>query len=200
MTDGYGGLSDVDGVPAVLLAGPPASGKTTAGRGLARHLGAALLDLDTATAALVQVVADLLGTPDLDDPRLAQRTRGPRYDTLLALAEDNLRAGTPVVLVAPFTAERRDAGTWAASAARLQSAGGQPLLLWLRLDAGQVSDRLRARAAARDLAKRADPERVAAGLDLDPPGVPHVAVDAGQTPEAVLADLLAAVDRHRGRT
>jgi predicted kinase len=96
--------------PAVLLTGSPAAGKSTVGRALARRLRAALVDQDTATAPLVAVVADLVGVDDLDDRRLAGPTRGARYEAVTALAEDNLRIGTPVVLVAPFTSERRDLG------------------------------------------------------------------------------------------
>ena len=181
-------------MPAVLVAGPPGAGKSTVGRDLAGHLHAALLDLDPATAALVAVVADLLGTVDLDDARLATATRGPRYETLLALAEDNLRAGMPVVLVAPFTVERRDEAAWAGVAARLRSAGGAPLLLWLRLDAAGVAARLRSRSADRDRAKMAGLDGVAAGLDLEAPAVPHVVVDASLAPEALRAAARAAVD------
>ena len=115
-------------LPAVLLTGWPAAGKSTVGRALARRLGAALVDQDTATAPLVAVVAGLVGTDDLDDQRLAGPTRTARYETVTALAEDNLRIGTPVVLVAPFTRERRDPGARAALNRRLRAAGGTPLL------------------------------------------------------------------------
>ncbi|MBA2770074.1 MAG: AAA family ATPase [Sporichthyaceae bacterium] len=182
---------------AVLVSGPPAAGKTTVGRALAGHLGAALLDLDTATAPLVAVLADLLGTADLDDRRLVAATRHARYETLVALAEDNLRAGMSVVLVAPFTAERRDAATWGEMTGRLRDAGGEPLLVWLRLDTASVAARLRARRADRDRAKSADPETVAASLDLGAPDVPHVVVEAVAPLDAVLAAARAAVDSSR---
>lgn len=179
---------------AVLLSGPPAAGKTTVGRDLARHLGAALLDLDTATAPLVAVVAHLVGTTDLDDRGLATQTREARYETLVALAEDNLRMGTSVVLVAPFTAERRDLAAWERLAARLRKAGGEPLLVWLRLDSAGVAARLQARGADRDRAKSAGPDSIAATLDLDAPDVPHVVVDASGPTAAVLTAARTAVD------
>lgn len=182
-------------VRAVLLSGPPAAGKTTVGRDLAHHLGAALLDLDTATAALVAVVARLVGTVDLDDPALASVTRDARYETLVALAEENIRIGTSVVLVAPFTVERRDPAVWDRLTARLRDAGAEPLLVWLRLDEAEVAARLRSRAAERDLAKSGAPEDVAAGLDLGAPVVAHQAVDASRPPAEVLAAARAAVDR-----
>ena len=94
-------------LPAVLLSGPPASGKNTLSHLVARELRAAVIDQDVATGPLVSVVQRLVGVDDLDDPRLAGLTREPRYRVVLDLAVDNLAAGMPVVLVAPFTAERR---------------------------------------------------------------------------------------------
>ena len=145
-------------LPVVLLTGPPASGKSTVGRALARHLRAALVDQDTATAPLTAVVAELVGVDDLDDHRLAGPTRAARYETVAALAEDNLRVGTPVVLVAPFTAERRDVLAWDALGGRLRAAGGSPLLVWLRVrpsGGGPATARPR-RASRRGQAGRRD--------------------------------------------
>jgi AAA domain len=123
----------------------------------------------------------LVGVDDLDDQRLAGPTRGARYETITALAEDNLRVGTPVVLVAPFTAERRDPDAWAALDLRLRAAGGTPLLVWLQLRPATAVRRLRARGATRDLAKTADPAAFLAGLDLAEPVGAHVTVD-GESP------------------
>jgi len=181
--------------PAVLLTGWPASGKSTVGRELARRLGAALVDQDTATAPLVAVVADLVGVQDLDDDRLAGPTRGARYETVTAIAEDNLRIGTSVVLVAPFTAERRDLAAWQALERRLRAAGGSPLMVWLRLRPATVVQRLRARGAARDLAKLVDTEAFAAALDTTPPAGPHLSVDGERPTDQVVGTVLAALAR-----
>ena len=62
---------------------------------MAPRLGTALLDLDVATGPLTRMVSDLIGVRDLDVPVLAGLTRAARYDTLLGLAEANLRAGRP---------------------------------------------------------------------------------------------------------
>ncbi|GAB3689435.1 AAA family ATPase [Angustibacter aerolatus] len=179
-------------LPAVLLAGAPASGKSTVGRLLAGRLGAALLDQDVATGPLVDVVQRLVGVDDLDDPRLAGLTRAARYEVLWALAESNLRAGVPVVLVAPFTAERSGDPHWAAARGRLAAAGGAPLLVWLRLDRAEVLRRLRARGAARDAAKLLDEGaylEALAAREAGPPAVPHLELDATRR----AADLAAAV-------
>ena len=185
--------SDTGPLPAVLLTGWPAAGKSTVGRALARRLGAALVDQDTATAPLVAVVADLVGVHDLDDARLAGATRRARYETVTALAEDNLRVGTPVVLVAPFSDERRDLDAWAALDRRLRAAGGSPLLVWLQLQPATAVRRLRARGAARDLAKVTDLAAFTAALDVAEPAGPHLTVDGESPTDDVVRSVLAAL-------
>ncbi len=190
---------DTAGLPAVLLAGGPGAGKSTVGRALAGRIGAALIDQDTVTGALVAVVAELVGVHDLDDIRLAGPTRQARYEAVLAVAEDNLRAGVPVVMVAPFTRERRDVDAWSALHRRLRAAGGSPLLVWLRLEPETAARRLKARGTARDLAKArdlaraGDPASLAATLDLVEPVGPHLTVDGERRTEDVLRSVLAAL-------
>lgn len=180
-------------LPAVLLAGWPGSGKSTVGRALARRLRATLVDQDTVTGPLVAVVGDLVGVHDLDDERLAGPTRQARYDTVVHVAEENLRIGTPVVLVAPFSLERRDLHAWESLERRLRAAGGAPLLVWLQLEPAAVVRRLHARGAARDLVKLADPAAFVAGLlDAEPVG-PHLVVDAERPPGDIVLDVLSAL-------
>ncbi|GAA1779429.1 AAA family ATPase [Nostocoides veronense] len=176
---------------ALFVTGAPGSGKSTVGAELARRLRGALIDLDTATETMTAVVGDLLGVHDLDDPRLARATRDARYAAIEALALDSLRVGTDVVLVAPFTRERRDPAAWETARLRMAEAGGRAILIWLRIDAEEVARRIRGRGAGRDLAK-VDPEWVAA-LDLEPPAVAHVAVDARRTPAKIAQDVLGEV-------
>jgi predicted kinase len=162
---------------AVLISGAPATGKSTLAAALAPRLGAAVLDLDVATGPLTAVVSALIGVADLGDPRLASLTRAPRYDTLYALAEDNLRAGVPVVLVAPFTAERAADG-WTAVAGRLAAHAAGVTLVWLDLPPAELVRRLTRRAADRDTDKVRDPDAFLATADREPPAAPHLRVDA----------------------
>jgi predicted kinase len=177
----------VTGPAAVLIGGPPATGKSTLAAALAPRLGAALLDLDVATGPLTRVVSGLAGVPDLDDPALAGLTRAARYDTLLDLADANLRAGRPVVLVAPFTAERAQPSAWAAVGDRLAAV---PALVWLYLEPRELVRRLTVRSLARDESKLADPAAFLAGLDLGPPAVPHLALDAARPIGLLVAAVL----------
>jgi predicted kinase len=182
-------------LPAVLLSGPPASGKSTLSHRVARELRAAVIDQDVATGPLVSVVQRLVGLDDLDDPRLTGLTREPRYRVVLDLAVDNLEAGMPVVLVAPFTAERTDPDAWAAARDRLMAASGTPVLVWLRLEPAEVLRRLRERAAPRDAPKLTDEAAYLARLATacTPPVVPHHALDATRPPDVLARAVLDAL-------
>jgi predicted kinase len=176
---------------ALVISGPPASGKSTLGALLARRVGAVLLDQDVVTGPLTRVVAGLLANDDLDSPALAAATRNARYESLIAVAEDNLRIHNPVVLVAPFTEERRAETAWQRLASRLQASGGEPLLIWLRLSPEELIARMRTRGAARDRAKLAAQEAYLAQVDLRAPVVGHVAIDAEQEFEHQIDGLVA---------
>jgi predicted kinase len=174
-------------LPAVLIGGPPATGKSTLAAALAPHLGAALLDLDVATGPLTRVVSELVGVRDLDDAVLAGLTRAARYDTLLGLAEANLQAGRPVVLVAPFSAERARSSVWAAATRRIP---GDATMVWLHLPPEELIRRLNGRALTRDENKIRDPASFLAGLDLEPPVIPHLALDASQPTSTLVRSVL----------
>ena len=152
---------------AVLIGGPPATGKSTLAAALAPEMGAALLDLDVATGPLTRVVSGLLGVRDLEDA--------------------NLRAGLPVVLVAPFSRERAEPATWAATARRLAT---DPTMVWLYLPPQELIQRLARRALSRDEDKIRDPATFLTGLDLEPPVVPHLALDASQPTDALVRSVL----------
>jgi predicted kinase len=177
----------VNRLAAVLIGGPPATGKSTLALALAPRLEAALLDLDTAAGPLTRVVSELAGLRDLDDPVLAGLTRDARYDTLLALAEDNLTAGRPVVLVAPFSAERARPDAWAAATRRIPAPA---TMVWLHLPPDELIRRLTQRGLARDENKIRDPASYLTGLDLEPPAIPHLALDACQPIGTLVSSVL----------
>ncbi|MGA2009660.1 MAG: ATP-binding protein [Solirubrobacteraceae bacterium] len=158
-----------DGV-AVVVTGPPASGKTTLATALASALGYAIVDLDTVTGPLTRLALALLGaTEDAIDGPAGGRLRAPRYDALIDVAAANLRAGIGVVLAAPFSEERADPGRWDALARRLAPA--QPdrvALLYLDVPPSVLRSRLQARDAARDAGKLSSPAGTAGAPRLVP--------------------------------
>jgi predicted kinase len=178
-------------IAAVVITGAPAAGKTVLGAAVARRMRAALLDMDTLTAPLTAVVAELSGTDDLDSPRLAELTRSARYRSLFRTAVDVLSVGTPVVLVAPFTAERESVSAWDGARSWL---GRGAVLVWVHVPGEELLRRLRGRDAARDRAKIADPAKFLREVALSAPVVDHIAVDGAlpveQQVEAVLTGRL----------
>ena len=173
-------MSKGDARPAALLvAGAPASGKSTVGASLARMLGATLIDQDVATGSLLSVIESLVNVDDIDDPRLATLTRAGRYQTITHLAEDNLRVGNTVLLVAPFTEERKNLHAWEELVDRLhRAAGGAVIMIWLYLSREELLQRMRARGADRDAAKLRREQRFIDQLDLGPPVGPHIPIHA----------------------
>ena len=184
-----GGPVRATGPCAILIGGAPGTGKSTLAAALAPRLGAAVLDLDVATGPLTAVVCDLVGAVDLSDPRIARLTRTPRYETLYALAEDNLRAGISVILVAPFTTERSAEGR-AGVTERLAGYVSPPVFVWLHLSDDEMVGRLARRNAVRDRAKTADPSEYLASIGRDPPTGPHVALDGSQPVPALVERVL----------
>ncbi len=163
---------------ALFVSGAPASGKTTVGRAAAERMRAALLDLDVVTGPLTVLLGEVSGAgAALDHPWMREHAREARYESLLGTALDTLRAGTPTVLVAPFTTERADPRAWAATADRVRSAAAEPVLAWVDCPPGLLLSRMRERAAERDAGTLADPAKL---LDTQstPPATPHVRVDA----------------------
>jgi predicted kinase len=176
---------------AVLITGPPASGKSTVGTSLARTLGATLIDQDVATGPLVRVIGSLVKVDDIDDPRLATLTRADRYETITHLAEDNLRVGNTVLLVAPFTEERENLHAWEELIHRLErAAGGAVTMIWLYLSREELLQRMRARGAQRDEAKLNKEQQFIDQLNLKPPIGPHIPIHAVGSVEEIVRSIV----------
>ena len=108
------------------------------------------------------------------------------------MAEDNLTARISAVMVAPFTLER-DPQAWSVLQCRMEQVGASTTMVWLRISADEVLRRVDQRRAGRDLAKlRGD---WSAGLDLEPPAVPHLEVDALRSPASMAEAVLASLSR-----
>lgn len=96
-----------------IICGLPASGKTTYALNLATKLRAAFFDSDTISDLLIQAAHKAAGYDphDRDSPIYKQTYREPVYETLFALAHDNL-PHTNVILAGPFTSEVKNKAKW----------------------------------------------------------------------------------------
>lgn len=177
------------------MTGAPASGKSTTAAEVARRLGAAVLDLDSMTNPLVDIVASATGASDYGDPTVADLTRDARYECLTRVARDCLEAGVSVVLIAPFTAERKDSAAWERLAARLETGGGLVRLAWIRVTEELLVERIVARGAARDADKIAGLRDYVASVDLTPPRTSHIELDGAASPESQAATVVTALAR-----
>ncbi len=179
-------MSDVTGTPVLCCAGPPGSGKSSVGAALACRLRCAVIDQDSATNPLMEQIALAAGIPfDLDAPRLRGPVRDARYACVTAVARDNARVGVPTILVAPFTAELRDADAHR----RLAEAVAPGVLQLVLVDTPAVirAARTAARGAARDRSvspPAPDDTKEASPLE----GV--LVVPGAETPEAIAATII----------
>ena len=94
---------------SIIVCGSPGSGKSTYAGRLAATRSAALLDIDTVTERLVRIALARSGhnPDDRDSEYFKQTFREPIYETLFAVARDNLPF-QDAVIVGPFTREIRD--------------------------------------------------------------------------------------------
>jgi len=175
------------------MTGAPASGKSTTAYELAAKMGAAVLDLDSITNPMLDVVCELIGAADYSDARVAELTRDARYECLVNVARDCLSAGVPVVMIAPFTSERESPAAWAALESRLTDAGGRASLVWIRVGPELLAQRMTARGAPRDSQKLADIAGYISRLNLDPPHAPHLEVNGAHGPAAQVSFLMQAL-------
>ena len=83
--------------------------------------------------------------------------------------------------------EIHDNAAWATATRRIP---GDATMVWLYLPPGELIRRLTRRALARDENKIRDPASFLATLDLEPPVVPHLALDASRPTAALVSSVL----------
>lgn len=178
---------------AVIVSGPPASGKTTLATALARSLNYAIVDLDTVTGPLTRAALGLAtGDETAIDSPAGSELRAARYETLLDVAAANLDVGVGVVIAAPFTAERTSAELFGEVVRRL---GADVMLLYIDARDEVVQQRLQSRNAPRDWSKLKGARAVASPSAVVPDAIvlDGTRSAADQLREAL--DALARLDR-----
>lgn len=162
-----------------IICGSPGSGKSTYARQLAATRHATLLDIDTVTERLVRVALVQSGhsQDDRDSEYFKQTFRAPIYETLFAIARENLDF-QDVVIAGPFTREIKDP-RWPE---KLEQVLGSLVEVHYAQCAPEIRRRrLAHRGEARDLAKLEDWESYIQYYgDERPPVFGHVLVDGSE--------------------
>ncbi len=154
----------------ILVAAPPASGKSYVARQLARALNPVVyLDKDTLTILSKQIFA-VAGEPyNRSSAFFEQQVRNYEYDAILALAQDALRYNNTVLVNAPFTREVRNTQYVSALRKKLFDRHIALTIIWVIADPEICHKRMLKRNSERDAWKLAHWDEYIARCDFSIP-------------------------------
>ena len=178
--------ASMDNNRLILVAGEPASGKSTLGRSLARRLGAAYLDMDTISFPFLErCIREDHGFKD--SARYRDHYRDAEYRSLLATAADNLATGIDCIVVAPFRLERANPALAAYLRERFRI-DATTVGIDIKIDRKRQLENIVSRSEVRDAVKR---KALQAG---EPPPVPPPVWNVDRAISVEYADLVSAFD------
>lgn len=165
---------------AVLIGGYAGTGKSELGRMLAHETGWALVDKDTITRPLVEMALETMGQSphDRESDTYLSTVRPREYEAMSMTAEENITAGSSVILSAPYLKEFMDVAWLHRTKSMLEAAGARVVFVWVRCDVESMYHYLRRRGAARDTHKLSNWKDYCSNLQMDfRPTVEHLLVD-----------------------
>lgn len=136
-----------------VVIGPAGSGKSSVSAALAADFEATLLDKDVVCGRLTEALLEIAGTDPAgrdDNPVYQERVMDLEYQTLLAIAGDNLRLGRSIVLDAPFGRYLPDASYLESNARDHAWPEADWLVVTVAVDGESIRQRVAARGLPRD--------------------------------------------------
>ena len=154
----------------ILVAAPPASGKTYVSESLSRSIPQSVyLDKDD-LGTLIQAAFTASGEPyDMDGEFYKANLRPAEYTTLMNIAFSTLRFADCVIVNAPFGKEVRDFETFEAWKKCANDYGAKLILIWVNTPPHLCYERMKSRGALRDSKKLEDFESYVASINYNPP-------------------------------
>ena len=154
----------------ILVASPPASGKTYVSERLAKALSHVVyLDKDD-LHDIMQAAFRVSGNEaDMDSQFYIDNLRPHEYSTLLNIAFSALRYEDSVLLNAPFGKEVRDINSMLELKNRANDLGAELILIWVYTPVDICYERMKKRNAPRDIHKLEDWESYVKKINYTPP-------------------------------
>lgn len=141
-------------VPRVFIViGPAGSGKSSVSEAIASEFATVFLDKDVVCGRLTEALLEIAGTDPAgrdDNPVYQERVMDLEYQTLLAVAGDNLRLGRSVVVDAPFGRYLPDPDFLEANARTHGWPSAEWIVVRVAVDGSAIRDRVAARGLSRD--------------------------------------------------
>lgn len=141
-------------VPRIFFViGSAGSGKSSVSAALAAEFETVFLDKDVVCGRLTESLLEIAGTDPAgrdDNPVYQERVMDLEYQTLLAVAGDNLRLGRSVVVDAPFGRYLPDADFLETSSQTHEWPNVEWIVVRIVVDGSAIRDRVAARGLSRD--------------------------------------------------
>ncbi len=154
----------------ILVASPPACGKTYVSKQLARAVGQAVYldkdDLCTLLRAAFTVAGEEV---NMDGDFYIRNLRPAEYATILHIAFSTLRFADTVILNAPFGKEVRDSETMRTLKNRANGLGAELMLIWITSTVDACHERMKKRNSDRDTLKLQNWEDYVKNINYNPP-------------------------------
>lgn len=154
----------------ILVAAPPACGKTYVSELIAKALGnVTYLDKDTLAPMLRRSFALCGQAPDMDGDFYRENLRACEYETILDLAFSALRFEQTVILNAPFSTEVRNTDFIQSLKEKAHGLQADLMLIWVSAPIDVCFERIKERNADRDQLKIANWEEYVRKINYNAP-------------------------------
>lgn len=154
----------------ILVASPPASGKTYLSELLTKNIGHSVyLDKDDLADLLHEAFRRAGQDIDMDGEFYTKNLRPAEYSTILNIAFSALRFEDRVILNAPFGKEVRDSGYMSDLKTRANAIGAELILIWINSNADICRERMAKRNSPRNRLKLQDFEEYVKSINFSPP-------------------------------